>query len=168
MANLKNVEALKEAFIANAKSSTPLPYANITKKGQNYTYDGWVTNFHIYEKGNSTPVSLNLKADKKTEEFEKNLFLLFVLAASWSKSGPYENAAYFAAYLKNKKWDDPSKWRNKAFVDDRLEENKKGIDVEELPKIFKMNSREAIAFRDDFYPSIAILADNWEKIKDSL
>lgn len=119
-------------------------------------YKGWVADFGLVEKSTGDAIGLDLKN-------EYDLFLLFVLASAWSKTGPWENAVFFTTYLKfnNYKITD---WLDKHFVDNEIdsrEEKAKSI----IDATAGIEARSKVAFRKDFYSSIAILAENWEEIK---
>ncbi len=98
---------------------------------------------------------------------EKDLFLLFVLAVVWSRTGPWENAAFFIAYLKYKGFDKVQDWSNTEFVDERLKE--KDIASKEVLQLCRdATSRTRISFRKDIYHSIYVLANKWDEIRECL
>lgn len=80
---------IKELVIKNKHK---LSYININ---DNNLYTGWVSDFHLKYKPKNIQLKLNLKK-------ESDLFLLFVLASSWSKTGPWENALFFVSLSKDK------------------------------------------------------------------
>lgn len=81
---------MKDKIIkAVIENKSNLLYINLDK---NNAYKGWTWDFNIRFPDNKK-MSLDLTK-------EDNLFLLFVLASSWSKSGAWENAAFFTTYLK--------------------------------------------------------------------
>jgi len=140
---------LIEMFI---KHKEKLPYANI---GLQNKYLGWVTDFNLKDsKGNS--IALDLKK-------ENDLFLLFVLAIVWSRTGPWENSAFFVAHLKlNGKdrvnfWIDESNYKKEADFREHA--------AERIAKELTGNgSRKKISFRKDIFKSIYLLALNWQNI----
>ena len=81
------LEKLRNLTVKNLLN---LSYINLDK---NKCYGGWVRNFHITYLPTNNVISLDLTK-------EPDLFLLFVLASAWSRSGPWENALFFTAYLK--------------------------------------------------------------------
>ena len=150
----EQIELLKKSVILNKNK---IPYINLN---ENNTYKGWVSDFHIsFINGESMKLDLSE---------EKDLFLLFVLAIAWSRSGQWENAAYFVAYLKYHGYSMPLQWKNKRFVD-RLCESR----YEEADRIYEYcidrnPIRRQISFREDIYESIYILACRWEEILTKL
>ncbi len=81
---------------------------------------------------------------------EDDLFLLFVLASSWSKTGPWENAAFFTTYLKLNNKDKIDLWLNNDFINkeiEKREENSKLI-VEQCSGLIP---RKKVSFRKDYY-----------------
>lgn len=152
--NTENVEKLIQIVRKNEKG---LPYINLDSSGN---YAGWVTDFHMYEKGSGVPVKLDLSA-------ENDMFVLFALASCWSRTGQWQNSACFAVYLKSSEKDKVSYWRDadfvqreKAFRDSALSQVLAGYDLQKPKK--------QIAFRSDFYDSLHVLANQWEAIKRSL
>ena len=135
------------------KSRNKFPYINLDK---NNNYRGWVADFNLKYLADNSPVSLEL-------HLESDLFLLFVLASAWSKSGVWENAAFFTAYLKQRNID-IKKWRDDDFV--RAEMDKRKINCAEfINTVYGIKCRKRVSFRYDFYTSIKILADKWDEIK---
>ena len=99
MEHEKNIaDQLTELFVSYKDE---LPYANLNDKNQ---YMGWVQDFRINIKDQG-----NIKLDLSNEN---DLFLLFVLAIVWSRSGPWENSAYFVAYLKIFEKSSPPHWKD--------------------------------------------------------
>lgn len=148
---------MKESLIKSViENKDKLIYINLNENNQ---YKGWVSNFNI-----KLPSGQNMKLDLSKEE---DLFLLFVLASSWSKTGPWENAALFTTYLKLSNKAKVELWLNDEFV---IEE----IDNKEINAKIIVNScqgivpRKKVSFRKDYYSSIVILAKNWEEIKEVL
>ena len=84
------IEKVKQYVYTNRNA---LPsYFRINEDKQ---YLGWVSKL---------AVGLDGKKDSLDLAQEKDLFILFALAGAWSHTGPWENGAYFAAYLKNSDW----------------------------------------------------------------
>ena len=77
--NTENVEKLIQIVRKNERE---LPYINLDPSGN---YAGWVTDFHMYEKGSGVPVKLDLSA-------ENDMFVLFALASCWSRTGQNRTA----------------------------------------------------------------------------
>jgi len=129
-----------------------LPYANIGSKNE---YLGWVNDFKLKDLNNNK-IILDLKK-------ENDLFLLFVLAVVWSRTGQWENSAFFVSYLKVSGKDSVSFW---AYDTNYLEESdKRKINAE---RIFNQLSgiipRKKINFREDIFNSIHLLANKWSEI----
>ena len=127
-----------------------LSYINLDEKG---CYKGWVCDFRLKYKPTNQELGLNLSQ-------EDDLFLLFVLASSWSKTGPWENALFFTSYLKVNY--DISKVLSKEIkiIPDKyefIEDDYIGI-----------KPRTKVSFRKDFYDSVEVLIDNWDDIKKVL
>ena len=83
-----------------------------------------------------------------------------MLASSWSKTGPWENALFFTSYLKVNY--DISKVLSKEIkiIPDKyefIEDDYIGI-----------KPRTKVSFRKDFYDSVEVLIDNWDDIKKVL
>ena len=154
MKNFENINKLIDLVKNNAKK---IPYINLDQKGN---YAGWVSNFHIYDNDTGSPVQLDLKE-------EKDLFLLFVLASCWSRTGQWENSACFVAYLKIFQKNNINCWRDIQFV--KKEQFDRFLSVKQtISKFIIPKSGAKISFRSDFYNSIKVLADHWEEIKKSL
>lgn len=133
-----------------------LPYINLN---ENNMYVGWVSDFHFaFDDGRQ--MSLNLKSDK-------DLFLLFVLAVAWSRSGRWENAAYFVAYLKRQNYDVAEHWTESAFVEN-LKQKRYKTASELTNYCVGIKSRVKISFRVDIYDSIVVLAQHWKEIRSVL
>ncbi|MDE7453571.1 MAG: hypothetical protein K2N22_04105 [Clostridia bacterium] len=154
MMNSANIQKLIEVVKQNNKN---LPYVNLDEKGN---YAGWVSDFHIIDKQTLLPIKLNLSNDN-------DLFVLFALAACWSRTGQWENSACFAVYLKMTGKDNALYWKNSTAVlpekSQRHESAKKVLTRYDMAK-----SGEKVSFRSDFYDSLNVLAQSWETIKESL
>lgn len=132
-----------------------LTYINLD---QNNSYKGWVSNFNIV-----LPDNKIMRLDLKKEE---DLFLLFAIASAWSRTGSWENATYFVAYLKY----------NGISIDKILNEENLSIEIinrktnakKFVEKCSGVIPRKKIGFRCDFYNSIYVLANNWKEIKGRL
>lgn len=123
------------------------------------SYKGWTADFNIILPDNKKMyLDLNIESD---------LFLLFVLASSWSRTGRWENAAYFTTYLKYNKKDSINLWLDDGFLDNEI--NNRGINAKNTVSSCRgVNPRQKISFRKDYYSSISVLAKNWESIKNAL
>lgn len=133
-----------------------LPYANLNKECQ---YVGWVSDFRLINL-NKEIISLNLKD-------EGDMFLLFVLAVVWSRTGPWENSAFFVAYLKVKGIGNAAYWAD--LNNSKKEENARLESVKLIIcSVNGIRSRKKISFRKDIFDSINVLAQNWEDINGSL
>jgi len=148
--DMEKIELLKKRVIEN---NNILPYINLNEENE---YKGWVSDFHI-RFSNGSKMKLNLTN-------EEDLFLLFVLAVAWSRSGRWENAAYFVTYLKYKHLDHISEWMNSEKVE-KLKEDRY-IEANRLTDhCIGIEPRIKINFRKDIYDSIVVLANNWMSIK---
>lgn len=136
------------------KAASPnLAYANLNAAG---SYRGWVADFKIpLLDGRS--LSLDLRK-------EKDLFLLFVLAVVWSRTGPWENAVYFVAWMKLAHKDTPALWKNNAFVEVECS-NREVSMAQTLGQCLAPETRKQVSFRKDVYASVGILAQHWDSIK---
>lgn len=144
---------LIEKFLKHKNS---LPYANI---GLENEYLGWVEDFHLIDHNNN-----KLKLDLNDNN---DLFLLFVLAVVWSRTGPWENSAYFVSYLKINKKDTIDFWTNKSNIE-KEEENREQSAIKISDQLKGINPRKKISFRKDIFFSIHLLAKNWSQILDKL
>jgi len=122
---------------------------------KNNNYPGFVHDFNI--SFNEKNIGLDLKQ-------ENDLFLLFVLASAWSRTGQWENAAYLVAHLKHSK-NMVDYWLNTENL--KIEKENRFNLAKSLNDEFKV-SRVNLSFREDTYDSIHLLAENWDKIKDEL
>ncbi|GAB3991909.1 hypothetical protein GCM10028807_23450 [Spirosoma daeguense] len=133
-----------------------LPYANINSTN---AYSGWVTDFRLRD-GAGQKIHLDLKAND-------DLFLLFVLAVVWSRTGPWENSAFFVAYLKLHQKHSSLFWKEKTNS-----HSEKELSVRSAKQIVDLVTgivnRKQISFRTDIYDSVHVLATNWEQILQSL
>jgi len=151
--NEKIIEILIDKLYENKEKYN---YINLKSKNE---YAGWVTNFNLKLIDGQT-MCLDLTN-------EQDLFLLFVLAIAWSRTGPWENAAYFVTYLKVRKLDSVEFWLNEENVSN--EEKNRNISANTvLSYIAEAKTRKKISFRKDIYKSIHLLAKNWINIKISL
>lgn len=133
-----------------------LSYVNLN---ENNEYRGWTSNFNII-----LPEGENMKLDLSKEE---DLFLLFILASSCSKTGPWENAAFFTTYLKINQKDKVNLWLDNDFITDEInssEENAKST----VKLCTGVVARKKVSFRKDYYSSISVIAKHWNKIKNKL
>lgn len=141
---------------ATIKNKEVISYINLD---ENNNYRGWVSNFG-FDLPNGDRMCLDLSIDK-------DLFLLFVLAASWSKTGPWENAAFFTSCLKFYNFDNYQLWLNR---NDTIANKEK---LDDLTSSFLQNCkglipRKKVSFRSDYYDSVSVLAKNWDQIKFKL
>lgn len=133
-----------------------LSYINLN---ENNEYRGWTYDFNIAI-DNRKNMSLDLSK-------EDDLFLLFVLASSWSKTGPWENAAFFTTYLKISQKDKIALWLDNDFVNDEINNSEQNaINTVKLCK--GVVPRKKVSFRKDYYSSITVIAENWNDIKTKL
>ncbi|MFO7815998.1 MAG: hypothetical protein R6V14_09790 [Halanaerobiales bacterium] len=105
------IDRLKDAVIEN---KDVIPYINLDAENK---YKGWTHNFGI-KLPNNEDMKLNL-------ENEGDLFLLFVLASSWSKTGQWENAAFFTTYLKHYDKHKLDLWLDDDFINNEIQNRKK-------------------------------------------
>lgn len=148
---------LKDLLIDRViENKNKLPYINLNIDN---TYKGWTENFNIIlPDGEKMHLNLNKESD---------LFLLFVLASSWSKTGRWENSAFFTTYLKYNKKDDINLWLDDKFVENEIKNRIK--EAEDISNSCKgITPRIKISFRKDYYSSVSILANNWSEIRYKL
>lgn len=148
---------MKDKLIATIiKNKTNLAYVNIN---DNNEYMGWIHNFNI-KTVTGENVCLNLFK-------EKDLFLLFVLASSWSKTGPWENAAFFITYLKLTSKDDINLWLDSEFVNNEIRNSIQNSNY--ITEVCTgLTPRKKVSFRKDYYSSVVVIAENWDEIKQHL
>lgn len=149
----KNAAELIDKFL---KHKDNLPYANI---GHNNKYLGWVEDFHLVDAENNK-IELNLK-DKN------DLFLLFILAVVWSRTGRWENSAFFVSYLKTNKKDTVDYWADKTNQNFE-EENRKQTAIDSFNQLKGIVPRTKISFRKDIFASIHLLANIWPQVLQKL
>ena len=149
----KKIAALNNLVISKKNI---IPYINLDDKNK---YKGWTQDFKIFfPEGNKMTLNLKEKSD---------LFLLFVLASSWSRTGQWENAAYFVTYLKYEKKGFANYWMNNNNIN--IEIQKRKYNAKKIVESCKgIVARKKVSFRKDSYSSIKILATNWDKILNSL
>jgi hypothetical protein len=134
------------------KEKHNLPYANI---GIENEYLGWVKDFKLRDLNNN---SIGLDLTKNND-----LFLLFVLAVVWSRTGPWENSAFFVSYLKINKKDTIEFWNKE--VNYKNEEFLRELNAKEITsQIHGINPRKQITFRKDIFSSVHLLAKKWPEI----
>ncbi len=148
---------MKDKLInAVLNNKNKLSYVNLN---ENNEYRGWTYDFNI-----TLPDGKNMRLDLSKEE---DLFLLFVLASSWSKTGPWENAAFFTTYLKINQKDKLDLWLDNDFIIDEInssEENAKST----VKLCNGVVARKKVSFRKDYYSSISVIAEHWNEIKTKL
>jgi len=152
----KERETANELIEKFLKNKNRLPYANIGEKKE---YLGWVEDFHLIDP-NDNIIKLDLNNNN-------DLFLLFVLAVVWSRTGPWENSAYFVSYLKIYKKDTIGYWTNELNVK-KEEENREKEAKNISDELRGIKPRKKISFRKDIYFSIHLLANNWTQILSKL
>ena len=163
-------EQLKNVFDEYKNNSTKLPYANPVDDGQ--SYGGWVSNFHIHRFNDNEMMKLDLQQ-------ESDLFLLFVLSVAWSRSGRWENSAFFVSYLKLIKgltnMDLVSNWINNELRGNFEVLSKRYVEEEKNTLVLgndnhadNNGARCEISLRNDILSSVKVLFQNWESIKQSL
>lgn len=151
------INTVKELMDAFHQTKHSLPYVTLKDDG---SYAGWVSNFGFKLQGATDAFSLDL-----TNESDR--FLLYVLAVVWSRSGPWENSAFFVAHLRLRGLDDPKMWLDSDFV--ATQRASRAADAMAVSTaICNAESRKQIAFRDDIYGSISLLAHNWQGLEKSL
>jgi hypothetical protein len=133
-----------------------LPYANLNPHRE---YSGWVANFNV-PLTDGTVLGLDLKR-------ERDLFLLFVLASAWSRTGPWENAVYFVVWMKLFKKDSPALWLDDGFVQAEMESAPTSL-RQTLEQCLDPTARKKISFRSDLYFSVRTLASHWHLILEQL
>ncbi len=147
------IDKLIKTVIAKKDS---IPYINLDSSNK---YLGWTYDFGL-KTPNGEPMRLNLNE-------ESDLFLLFVLASAWSKTGPWENAAYFVTYLKLSAKTDKEYWLLDANIEkEKASKEKNAKHVSET--CLGIKARKKVSFRKDYFASIKVLASNWDKITQSL
>ena len=147
------IDRLKEAVIEN---KGVIPYINLNDENK---YKGWTHNFGI-KLPNNEYMKLNL-------ENEGDLFLLFVLASSWSKTGQWENAAFFTTYLKHNDKHKLGLWLDDDFINNEIQNRKKN--ASQFTSICSgVKPRRKVSFRKDYFSSVRKLLAEWDNIKKSL
>ena len=152
----------EEIIIANdlirkfLKYKDELPYANIGDKNE---YLGWVAYFQLTDsKSNAIKLDLTQNDD---------LFLLFVLAVVWSRTGQWENSAFFVSYLKITKKNTPTFWKISHNISEEIINKDSSVDF--ISNELKGHiPRRKISFRKDIFKSIQLLANNWDEIVQKL
>jgi hypothetical protein len=133
-----------------------LPYANIGVRNE---YLGWVADFQLKDSKNNT-IKLDLSA-------ANDLFLLFVLAVVWSRTGQWENSAFFVSYLKTEGKDSVSFWIDESEVQ-REEDARTEAALNISRELTGHKPRKKVSFRRDIYTSIHLLAKKWSQILQKL
>ena len=105
-----------------------------------------------------------MSLDLKTEN---DRFLLFALAVAWSRTGRWENAAYFVTYLKVYQKDFVEYWLDELnIVDEQI--NREQSVKNTLQEVTGLKSRIKVSFRNDTFDSIHVLAKHWSEIMEKL
>ncbi|MCX7749213.1 MAG: hypothetical protein N2645_20310 [Clostridia bacterium] len=148
---------MREKLIAAViKNKDKLSYINLNSNNE---YQGWTYDFNIF-----LPSDMKMCLDLKRED---DLFLLFVLASSWSKTGPWENAAFFTTYLKESGKAVIDLWLDDSFVKSEIDNSDKN--ARNIVKLCSgLVARKKVSFRSDFYSSVSVIAKNWSSIKETL
>ena len=148
---------MKQRLInAVIKNKDSLSYVNLD---ENNGYKGWTDDFNLHL-SNGEKMRLNLFR-------EEDQFLLFVLASSWSKTGPWENAAYYTTYLKDGNKSDIAMWLDPNFVTEEIHQCRRNA-YSIVKSCQGISPRRKVSFRRDYYSSVVILAELWSKIKERL
>lgn len=151
---IKTVRELMDAFHQDKEQ---LPYVTLKADG---SYAGWVSDFRFRVGNQAQTLALDLNQNN-------DRFLMFVLAVVWSRSGPWENSAFFVAHLKLHGLDDPQLWCDPHFVEQQRRNRER--DAQLIPnQIEGASTRKKVAFRKDIFASIALLAQHWDAIQNSL
>lgn len=148
---------MKDKLInAVIRNKNKISYINLNEKNE---YRGWTSDFNIILP-NGTNMRLNLFR-------ENDLFLLFVLASSWSKTGPWENAAFFTTYLKLNNKDIKELWLDSNFIKNEIQMSEHNS--REIVEICRgVTPRKKVSFRKDYYSSISVIAEYWYEIINKL
>lgn len=146
----------KQLINAVINNKDRISYINLNEQAQ---YLGWTPDFNII-----FPDGVKMSLDLNKEE---DLFLLFVLASAWSRTGQWENAAFFTTYLKIRKKYHRDQWLDVDFVDNEMAEKDKNAAwiVSECGGVVP---RKKVCFRKDIYASVVVIAKNWNMIKEKL
>lgn len=156
MISKDEIQTAKEISALFLYYKDTLPYANINNRNK---YLGWCSNFNLYD-GSNQRISLDLNC-------ENDIFLLFVLAIFWSRSGPWENAAYFISYLKLNKKDHVDYWLDDSNI--CYEKESRFLSAAKIcTELSGIITRKKVSFREDIFDSLYLLATNWKKIKSNL
>ena len=148
---------MKQKLInAVIRNKDKITYVNLDGNNE---YRGWTYDFNIIlSDGKNMSLDLSKEGD---------LFLLFVLASSWSKTGQWENAALFTTYLKISQRDRMELWLDNDFINEEISKREQNsISTVKLCK--GLIARKKVSFRKDYYPSIKVIAENWNEIKGKL
>lgn len=133
-----------------------LDYANLSEDNK---YLGWTSNFN-FDLPNGEAMHLDLSK-------ENDKFLLFALAVAWSRTGPWENAAAFIAYLKIENKDYPEYWLNRDNIEH--EKSKRAVNtLKTKNQLIGFSPRKKISFRKDIFESLNVLAEKWDEINKCL
>lgn len=146
----------KQLIAAVINNKDRVSYINLNDEAQ---YLGWTHDFNII-----FPDGVKMSLDLNKEE---DLFLLFVLASAWSRTGQWENAAFFVAYLKIRKKYYRDQWLDGAFVNCEMTEKDKNA-VWIVSECGGVVPRKKVCFRKDIYASVVVIAKNWNMIKEKL
>lgn len=98
---------------------------------------------------------------------ESDLFLLFALASAWSKTGQWENAAYFVTYLKLSQKSKVDFWLNDLNIEKEINDREYTA-LNTVKTCTGITPRRKVSFRKDYYSSLKVLASHWDEILTSL
>ncbi len=137
---------IQDLINATIENKDDFAYINLDSENK---YRGWVTDLRLTH----VPTNERLFLDLHNE---RDLFILFVMALAWSRTGQWENAAFFAAYVKTTQFD---------II-------KNGVPFVKASSVVKnfvgITPRKAVSFRKDIFPSVDILCTNWTGIKQKM
>ena len=132
-----------------------LSYARV----ENGRYLGWISDLGLI---NPNGDRIGLDPANETDKF-----LLFVCAIAWSRPGPWENAVFLTAFLKEFGLFDVKEWHKDSFVHSQSV-NRKTNALKASGSFQGINPRKAISFRKDVFKSIQVLAMNWKELNQRL
>jgi hypothetical protein len=133
-----------------------LPYANY----HNSVNKGWVIDFHL-RNWDGKPIRLNLHR-------ERDLFILFAFALVRSHRGSWENAVYFATYLKIAEKHDPEFWISVDNVFEEILSRDWHADLTTMAVAPKTLPHHTIHFDEEIFHQLHTLAKKWPAIMDVL
>lgn len=151
-----SADRLTALFLKHKDNKNLLPYASTTPDN---SYSGWVSDFRLTD-----PSGNRIKLDLRDGQ---DLFLLFVLAIGWSRSGSWENPAFMVAQLKMLNKHSTTYWMDKSNCQlEKQQCNQAAVDAVAMLQGYK--TRKKVSYREDIYDSIYILANKWTQILEAL